>query len=235
MMLFRRTLFTTLMTLPFPRARTRPPFVDSSEEESRSEHESLSGSSTQHYADEVLTHDDDRSSSHVTESTVEANFDAEFYKQEGDRLMEILGVQCEAVAESRSEAKTLADVVSAQRMNIEELTELNRTVAESHQGQNALRELEAGQMRAAMEELRRANADLTARFAQLVVDTSHHQGPVSQTLSHEVVLPEWNVDVTVLPPVEPSSDIQFASGGNASASENTNNLIPPQEGACLLL
>ena len=74
---------------PFPRARTRPPFAGSSEEESGSEPRSLSGSSTQHYADDVLTHDDDRSSSHVTESTVEANLDAEFYEQEGDRLMEI--------------------------------------------------------------------------------------------------------------------------------------------------
>ena len=75
---------------PFPRARTRPPFVDSSEEESDGEPRSLSGSSTQYYADDVLTHDDGRSSSHVTESTVEANVDAEFYKQEGDRLMEII-------------------------------------------------------------------------------------------------------------------------------------------------
>ena len=58
--------------VPFPRARTRPPFVDSSEEESDGEPRSLSGSSTQHYADDVLTHDDDRSSSHVTESTVES-------------------------------------------------------------------------------------------------------------------------------------------------------------------
>ena len=101
---------------PFPRARTRPPFVDSSEEESDSEPASPSGSSTQHYADDVLTHDDDRSSSHVTESTVEANLDAEFYKQEGDRLMEIINVQCDAVAKSESEAKALADIVKAQRV-----------------------------------------------------------------------------------------------------------------------
>ena len=60
---------------------------------------------TQHYADDVLTHDDDRSSSHVTESTVEANLDAEFYKQEGDRLIEIINVQCDAVAKGELEAK----------------------------------------------------------------------------------------------------------------------------------
>ena len=108
---------------PFPRARTRPPFVDSSEEESDGESRSLSGSSTQHYADDVLTHDDDRSSSHVTESTVEANLDAEFYKQEGGRLIEIINIQCDAVAKSKSEAKALADVVNAQGANIEEMTE----------------------------------------------------------------------------------------------------------------
>ena len=142
---------------PFPSARTRPPFVDSSEEESDSDPGS-SESATQYYAGEVLTHEDDRSSSHITESTVEVNFDAEFYKQEGDRLMEIIDVQCDAVAEGKSEAKALADVVSAQKANIEEMTELNKALLESHQAQIAQRELEAGQMHAALEELRKANA-----------------------------------------------------------------------------
>ena len=135
---------------PFPLARTRPPFVDSSGEESDSDPGS-SESSTQYCADEVLTHDDYRSSSHVTESTAEANLVAEFFKQEGGRPMEIIDVQCGVVAESRSEAKALADVVSAQRVNIEEMTGLNKALAESHQAQIALRELEAGQTHAAME------------------------------------------------------------------------------------
>ena len=150
--------------VPLPRAR--PPFVDRSEEESDSDPGS-SESPIQYYADEVLSHDDDRSSSHVTDSTVEVNFDDEFYKQEGDRLMEIIGVQCDAVAESKSEAKALADVVSARKVNIEEMTELNKALVESHQAQIALRELDAGQMHAAMEELRKANADLEVKFAQL--------------------------------------------------------------------
>ena len=136
---------------PLPRAR--PPFVDSIEEESDSDPGS-SESAAQYYADEVLTHVDDRSSSHVTESTVEVNFDAEFYKQEGGRLMGEIDVQRDAVAESKSEAKAPVDVVSAQRVNIEEMTELNKALVESHQAQIALRELGAGQLHAAMEELR---------------------------------------------------------------------------------
>ena len=36
--------------------------------------------------------------------------------------MEIIDVQCDAVAEGKSEAKALADVVSAQKANIEEMT-----------------------------------------------------------------------------------------------------------------
>ena len=220
---------------PFPRARTRPPFAGSSEEESGSEPRSLSGSSTQHYADDVLTHDDDRSSSHVTESTVEANLDAELYKQEGDRPMEIISVQYDAVAKSESEAKALADVVNAQRVNIEEMTGLNKAIAESHKAQIEQRERQAEQMHDAMEELRKANADLATRFAQLTVDTSHPWGPASQTFSSEVVLPGWSVDVTVLPPVEPSNVTQPASGGNAPASGNRNEVfstggrLPPIE------
>ena len=136
---------------PFPRARTRPPFVDSSEEESDGEPRSLSGSSTQHYADDVLTHDDGRSSSHVTESTVEANLDAEFYKQGGDRLIEIINVQCDAVAKSESEAKALADVVNAQGANVEEMTEMNKAIAESHKAKIEQRERQAEQMHDALE------------------------------------------------------------------------------------
>ena len=222
---------------PFPRARTRPPFVDSSEEESDGESRSLSGSSTQHYADDVLTHDDDRSSSRVTESTVEANLDAEFYKKEGDRLIEIINVQCDAVAKSESEAKALADVVNAQRANIEDMTEMNKAVAESHKAQIEQRERQAEQMHDALEELRKVNADLATRFAQLLVDTSHHWGPASQTFSTEVVLPEWSVDVAVLPSVESSNVTQPASEGNAPASGNRNEILstggrlpPTQEG-----
>ena len=182
---------------PFPRARTRPPFVDNSEEESDGEPRSLSGSSTQHYADDVLTHDDDRSSSHVTESTVEANLDAEFYKQEGDRLIEIINVQRDAVAKSESEAKALAGVVNAQRANIEEMTDMNKAIAEFHKAQIEQRERQAEHMHDSLEESRKVNADLATRFAQLMVDTSHLWGPASQTFSTDVVLPEWSVDVAI--------------------------------------
>ena len=80
-------------------------------------------------------------------------------------------------------------------------------------------------MHDAMEEFRKANADLATRFAQLMVDASHHWGPASQTFSSEVVLPEWSVDVAVLPPVESSNVIQPASEGNAPASGNRNEIL----------
>ena len=57
-----------------------------------------------------------------------------------------------------------------------------------------------------------------------MIDTSHRRAPASNTVSHEVVLPEWGVDVTVLPPVEPSNTTELASGGNASASESRNEV-----------
>ena len=158
---------------PFPRARTRPPFIDSSEEESDSEPRSPSGSSTQHYADDVLTHDDDRSSSHVIESTVEANLDAEFYKQEGDRLIEIINVQCDAVAKGELEAKALTEVINAQKADIEKMNATNKAIAETHRAQIAQRERQAEQMQGALEELRRANADLEARFSQLMGGSNH--------------------------------------------------------------
>ena len=78
--------------------------------------------------------------SRVTESTVEANLDAEFYRQEGDRLMEIINVQCDAVAKSESEAKALAEVVNAQKANVEEMNIMNKAIAESHRAQIAHRE-----------------------------------------------------------------------------------------------
>lgn len=40
-----------------------------------------SESATRYYANEILTHDGDQSSSSVTESTAEINPDADFYKQ----------------------------------------------------------------------------------------------------------------------------------------------------------
>lgn len=150
--------------------------------------------------------------------------------------MELIDVQCDAVAEGKSEAKALADVVDAQRVNIEEMTGLNKAIAESHQAPIAQRELEAEQMHAAMEEIRRANADLQARFAQLMVDTRRQWAPAPQADSHEGVLPGWSVDVTVLPPVEPSDATQLASGGNASACgirnevSSTGGRLPPIEG-----
>ena len=45
-----------------------------------------------------------------------------------------------------------------------------------------------------------------------MIDTSHQRAPASHTVSHEAVLPEWSVDVTVLPPVEPSNTTELASG-----------------------
>ena len=115
------------------------------------------------------------------------------------------------------------------------MTELNKAIAESHKAQIEQRELQAEQMHDAMEELRKVNADLATRFAQLMVDTSHHWGPASQTFSSKVVLPKWSVDVIVLPPAGPSNVTQLASGGNAPASGNRNEVcstggrLPPIE------
>ena len=115
------------------------------------------------------------------------------------------------------------------------MTELSKAIAESHKAQIEQRERQAEQMHDALEELRNANAYLAARFAQLMVGASHHWGPASQTFSFEVVLSEWGVDVTVLPPVEPSNVTQPASGGNAPASGNRNEVfsiggrLPPIE------
>ena len=170
---------------------------------SNDEPRSLPGSSTQHYADDVLTHDDDRSSGHVTESTVEANLDVEFDKQEGDRLTEIMNVQCDAVGKSESEAKAPAEVFNAQTAYIEEMTVMNKAIAESHRAKIAQRKRHSEQMHGALPELRRANADLAARFSQLMADSGHSR-PSSQALSNDVVLLEWSVDVAVLSSVESS-------------------------------
>ena len=102
---------------------------------------------------------------------------------------------------------------------------MNKAIAESHKAQIEQRERQAEQMYDAMEEFRKADADLATRFAQLMVDTSHHWGPASQTFSREVVLSEWSVDVAVLPPVESSNVTQAASGGNAPASGNRNEIL----------
>ena len=102
---------------------------------------------------------------------------------------------------------------------------MNKAIAESHKAQIEQRERQAEQMHDAMEELRKANADLATRFAQLMVDTSHHWGPASQTFSTEVVLPEWSVDVAVLPSAESSNVTQPASEGNAPASGNRNEIL----------
>ena len=80
-------------------------------------------------------------------------------------------------------------------------------------------------MHDAMEELRKASADLATMFAQLMADTSHHWGPASQTFTTEVVLPEWSVDVAVLPPVESSNVTQPTGEGNAPASGNRNEIL----------
>ena len=204
------------------------------EEESDSEPRSLSGSSIQHYADDVYTHDDGRSSSHAAESTVEANLDAEFYKQEGDRLIEIINVQCDAVAKSESEAKALAEVVNAQKANTEEMNAMNKAIAESHRAQIAQRERQAEQMHGALEELRRASADLAARFSQLMADSSQSR-PSSQALSNDVVLLEWSVDVAVLSSVESSNSTRPAGEGEALASGSRNETqssggrLPPSQ------
>ena len=106
--------------------------------------------------------------SHVTESTVEANLDAEFYRQEGDRRIEIINVQRDAVAKSESEAKALPEVANAQKANIEEMGVMNKAIAESHRAQIEQHECQAEKTHGALEGLRRANADLAARLSQLM-------------------------------------------------------------------
>ena len=57
-----------------------------------------------------------------------------------------------------------------------------------------------------------------------MIDTSLQRAQASHTVSHEIILPEWSVDVTVLPPVESSNTTELASGGNAPASESRNEV-----------
>ena len=66
---------------------------------------------------------------------------------------------------------------------------MNKAIAESNKAQIEQRERQAELMHDALGEFRKVNADLAARFSQLMVDASHHWGPASQTLSTDVVLP----------------------------------------------
>ena len=99
-----------------------------------------SESPTQYYADEILTHaDDDRSSSHVADTTVETNLEADYYRQECERLAELVDGQSEIASASKSQLEEPTALVNAQKSDLDRLkttNEFNATLLESHQSQN---------------------------------------------------------------------------------------------------
>ena len=138
---------------PPPHRRERRPFADTSDDESDSDPGS-SESPTQYYADEILTHaDDDLSLSHDTERAGGTNFDAGYYmrsagfhKSECERLNELIEVRCDAVAEHKAQYKSLNDLISAQKADIDRPTskdEQNATLLGFYRTQNERHDLES--------------------------------------------------------------------------------------------
>ena len=119
-----------------PRRDERVPY--SSDDESDSD-PGTSESATQYYAGEALTHDGDQSSSNATESTAEINLDTDFYKQECERLVGLIGGQNEVAATNKFELDELTASVCVQKTAIdrfESSSRLNAALLESHQSQN---------------------------------------------------------------------------------------------------
>ena len=75
-----------------------------------------------------------------------------------------------------------------------------------------------------------ATAALTDKFEKLKTDVSQQRASTAHAASSDVVLPEWSVDVAVLPPVEQSAiSTYLARGRNAPASED-RNIVSPASG-----
>ena len=136
--------------------------------------------------------------------------------------------QSELAIGSKSQLDALTVLVNAQKIALDRFkssSEFNAALLGSHQSQNERYSLEACRTNALVEELRMANAAL--KFEKIRIDVSQQRAPVAHEASLDVVLPEWGVDVAVLPPVEQgATPTDFASGRNAPTSEDRNTVSP---------
>ena len=69
---------------------------------------------------------------------------------------------------------------------------------------------------------------LIDKFEQLNIDIDRQRGLDDHATGSEVVLPEWNAKVVVLPTI--ANSIDLASGRDASASEN-RDIVSPASGS----
>ena len=149
---------------------------------------------------------------------------------ECERLAEPVDGQSEIATASKSQLEAFTALVNAQKSDLDcfkSTNENNAALLESHQSQNERYSLEACRTNALVEELRKANAALTDKFEQLSFDIGQQRASTIHAASSDVVLPEWSVDVAVLPPVEHSAtSLDLASGCNAPASEDRSTVSP---------
>ena len=90
---------------------------------------------------------------------------AEFHKSECERLNELIEVQCDVVAEHKAQYKSLSDLFSTKKADVDSLTsksEQNAILLESYQTQNKRHDLESLRTSALIRDFQKASRHFRA-------------------------------------------------------------------------
>ena len=220
--------------------------VNSEERREIASDDESSESSTRFY-NETVTQEGDQSSDVVTDSTAEINLDAEFYRQECDRLAALLASQNETLSKQEETLKRLEEIGTRDSNAVGRQCALNEHVSDQSKAMQSL-----------IDELQIANIRLTDKLDQLDEEVrksrlspptpsmdSVEQGsslsapsvsPGTATATHdhlcrressEVVLPEWSVEVAVLqPPYRESAGANPSASGRQATARGEDHVMP---------